>query len=116
MNRDGVRKPIVWLEHYYPCIDLKLNREAIRKELEKVGLPYLVTTECDWCPHQDYARWAMHTPEVIDEAAKVEAAWGGKLFFTAQRIPLKEALAQMKIAKGGAPADFGCDSGGLCGI
>lgn len=76
----GISKDVNWLEQYYPCIDLGLDREMIRARLQKRGLPYLVTTECDMCPHQDYARWIMHTPAVLDDAARIEAAWGGKLF------------------------------------
>lgn len=116
--------PIKWLRHYYPLIDLKLNREQIRQELERVNLPYLVTTECDMCPHQDYARWKMHTPEVINEIAKIEAKWDGKLFFTDRRIPLKEALREMaaldeiRQLQGSLfdLPDFGCESGAYCGI
>lgn len=116
--------PVKWLRHYYPLIDLKLNREQIRQELDRIGLPYLVTTECDMCPHQDYARWKMHTPEVINEIAEIERQWDGKLFFTDHRIPLKEALQEMaeldeiRQLQGSLfdLPDFGCESGAYCGI
>lgn len=115
---------IKWLRHYYPLIDLRLNREQIRRELDRTGLPYLVTTECDMCPHQDYARWKMHAPEVIDEIAEIERQWGGRLFFTDRRIPLKDALAEMaeieEVRKLQGSLfdlpDFGCESGAYCGI
>lgn len=118
-NRDGKMRDIRWLEHYYPIVDMGLNREGVRKELEKAGLPYLVTTECDMCPHQDLARWNMHTPEVIQEAADLEAKWQGKLFFTALRIPLKEALSVMRqkeLGKQDELPGFGCENGAYCGI
>jgi hypothetical protein len=121
VTRDGAVKDVQWLEHYYPLIDLGLDREAIRARLVKAGLPYLITTECDCCPHQDYARWIMHTPEVIDELAAMESRWHGKLFLTDQRIPLKQALEVMRLkqiqkeAQGELPA-FGCENGAYCGI
>lgn len=114
---------VKWLEHYYPLIDLKLNRTQIREDLDKTGLPYLITTECDHCPHQDYQRWAMHTPEVISELAQIESKWQGKLFFTDRRIPLKAALEQMRLQQEQRnlqgklfDVDFGCEEGAYCGI
>lgn len=121
VNRDGVLKDIQWLEHYYPCIDLGVDREKIRSILQREGLPYLVTTECDKCPHQDYARWIMHTPEELEDAARVEACFHGKLFFTDKRIPLKQALELMRLEaiKKGKQQElpgFGCENGAYCGI
>lgn len=113
--------PVKWLEHYYPCIDLGLDRSAIRARLQKVGLPYLITTECDCCPHQDYDRWIMHTPEVLADIASIESRWSGKLFFTSKRIPLLEAIEEMrqerlhKESQGELPG-FGCENGAYCGI
>lgn len=114
-----VSKEVRWLEHYHPLIDLKLNREDIRAKLKEIGLPYLVTTECDRCPHQDYKRWMMHTPESLDETAAIEAGWGGKLFFTSKRIPLKQALEQMRVeqmARQAQPSLFPCESAAYCGV
>ena len=121
-KRDGRLTTVKWLEHYYPLIDLRLNRQQIREDLDRAKLPYLVTTECDHCPHQDYQRWAMHTPEVIDELAQIESKWQGKLFFTDRRIPLKSALAQMErehelqSRQGSLFINFGCEEGAYCGI
>lgn len=120
-NRDGKMSDVRWLEHYYPAIDLGLDRDKIRAVLQREGLPYLITTECDFCPHQDYARWIMHTPEVIDDCARLESAFQGKLFFTSLRIPLKQALEVMRLkqiqhnAQQELPA-FGCENGAYCGI
>lgn len=109
--------PVKWMTQYYPLIDLRLNREQVREALEKEGIPYLVTTECDMCPHQDYQRWQMHTPAVLREIAEIEAGFDGKLFFTDRRVPLLNALEQMRAEKNNQHSlDFGCDSGGYCGI
>ena len=109
--------PIKWMTQYYPLIDLRLSREHIKKALETEGIPYLVTTECDMCPHQDYQRWKMHTPEVLREIAEIEAGFNGQFYFTDRRVPLLHALEQMRADTDKQPAlDFGCDSGGYCGI
>ena len=115
VKRDGVMVGIKWLEHYYPCVDLALDREAIQKRLKQAGIPFLVTTECDCCPHQDYSRWMMHTPAVIQEMADIEKGFNGKLFFTDKRIPLLLALEQMRI-EGKKESTFGCENGAYCGI
>lgn len=123
VKRGGRLKTIKWLEHYYPLVDLRLNREQIRGELERIGLPYLITTECDHCPHQDYERWAAHRPEVIQKLVQIEKQWGGKLYFTDRRIPLDQALEQMRAdherrqQQGSLfAASFGCEGGAYCGI
>lgn len=121
-RRAGKLITVKWLEHYYPLIDLQMTRQQIREELEREGVPYLVTTECDMCPHQDYQRWAAHRPEVIQEIAQIESEWDGKLFFTDRRIPLLDALEEMRQEaearerQGQLFADFGCESGAYCGI
>ena len=116
-----ILKDIKWLEHYYPCVDLRLDRNAIRLELHKHNIPYLVTTECDRCPHQDLARWKMHTPESIERTAAIESCWKGKLFFNALRIPIKDAIKEMERLellkdKREDVADFGCEDGAYCGL
>lgn len=120
IKRGGTLRDVQWLEHYYPCIDLGLDREGIRARLEKARVPYLKTTECDWCPHQDYARWANHSKEVIAECAAVEARFGGKLFFTDRRIPLLEALEEMRLESieksRQQEISFGCENGAYCGL
>lgn len=121
-KRKGKLVKVQWLEHYYPLIDMQMNRQQVREELEKEGIPYLTTTECDMCPHQDYSRWAAHRPEVIQEIAEIEAQWGGKLFLTDRRKPLLEALQEMKREteegerQGQLFVDFGCEDGAYCGI
>ncbi len=110
-----VARPIRWMNHYYPLVDCQLGREAIRSELNRLGIPYLITSECDHCPHQDDSRWLSHTPETIERVAKLEEVYGGEFFFTDKRIPLRMAIEEMR--KNPKPADpiFGCHNG-WCGI
>jgi hypothetical protein len=111
-----------WLTHYYPFVDRRLNREAIRQELDRRGVPYLITSECDSCPHKDAARWLRTSPDVLVQIAAREARFEGQWFYTARRIPLLDAVEQMRREQGAQPglfdrdtADFGCDTG-ICGI
>ena len=124
-------QPIKWMTHYYPLADMGLSREDCQRAVETEGLPYLISTECDECPHQDADRWLRHTPEKLVELADYEAEFNGEFFFTPYRVPLLEAIALMrqgirpKLPKQkmekelplfvGNP-DFGCESGGICGI
>lgn len=116
-------KTVKWLSHSYPLVDLRLNRYQIREELESLGIPYLISSECDFCPHQDYARWSRRTTETIDRAAEMEASWQDEFFLTDIRKPLKQAIAIMKAeeeAKGylfgrEQDIDFGCGNS-YCGV
>lgn len=110
-----VPKPIKWMQHYYPLVDSEMDREAVRDRLRKLGIPYLVTSECDMCPHQDDARWLQHTPESIERSAVLEDRYEGEFFFTDRRIPLRLAVEEMR--KNPKPSDpaFGCHNG-LCGL
>lgn len=119
-----VTKDIKWQTHYYPLVDLKMSRADVYKAVEKEGVPYLVSSECDLCPHQDLARWERKSPEVIEDGARIEALFKGKFFFTPLRIPLKEAIAEMQrkraenIQNGKSPMsdlDFGCGNA-ICGV
>lgn len=110
-------KPIRWMSHYYPLVDSMMNREAVRDELNRLGLPYLKTSECDFCPHQDDERWLSHTPESLERSAKLEEVYDGEFFFTDRRIPLLLAVEDMR--RNPKPSDpaFGCrDNNNLCGI
>ena len=33
------------------------DRASVETEIQRRNIPYLVTTECDGCPHKDWARW-----------------------------------------------------------
>jgi hypothetical protein len=126
------RNPIKWMTHYYPLADMKLSREDCQRAVEAEGLPYLISSECDECPHQDADRWLRHTPEKLAELAEYEAEFKGEFFFTEYRLPLAEAVALMRSGERPQPLrkrggeglplfpvgdqDFGCKSGGICGI
>ena len=88
------------------------SRIDIQGEMERRGIPYLVTTECDGCPHKDWKRWKRTSPATIDELAEFEAQFNGEFFLTNHRIPLKESLARMEADNAiGANLFDGCDSG-----
>lgn len=82
---------VKWNTHYWPLIDLKLYRSMIQDDLTARGIPYLVSTQCDMCPHKDWARWERTNPETIERIEALENSLPG-LFFTDQRIPLQAAL------------------------
>ena len=42
--------PIHWMRHYYPLADMRLSRDIIQEKLDALGIPYLLTSECDMCP------------------------------------------------------------------
>ncbi len=77
-----------WSKNYY--------RANVNGELEKRKIPYLVTTQCDGCPHKNYFRWSNNTPEKIEELTLFESQWKGEQFLTSKRKPLPEALKEMK--------------------
>lgn len=115
-----------WTSHYYPLIEFGLFRADIREALDKIGIPWLLSSECDMCPHKDWTRWERTSPAVIAEIAEYEAKMGGEFFFTDKRIPLHDALALMRQEAADKRAaqsadmfddpDFGCDEGAVCGV
>lgn len=108
--------PVKWCQHYYPMVDLKMGRKDAQQALEAEGLPYLVSSQCDDCPHNDYDRWMRHKPEVLVQIAEVEASMGGKFFFTDERVPLMEALKIKSMKpKNTLEPTFGCE-GSYCGV
>jgi hypothetical protein len=98
---------VKWNWHHWPLIDLKMYRSQIQEELDRRNIPYLISTECDMCPHKDRSRWERTSKKVIDECAEIEKLLPG-LYFTDQRIPLKQVIKNM----GAQPSLFdSCDSG-----
>lgn len=122
---DGVRtkyhKPIKWLTHYYPLVDLGLNRRDCQERIIREGIPYLLSSECDGCPHKDLPRWERTSPEVLRELSELESMFNGEFFFTPERIPLMEAIEVMRKKRASNPekyhaeADFGCQNA-ICGV
>lgn len=106
-----------WAKVCYPLVDLRMFRRDAAQVCIAAGVPYLITSECDGCPHQDIDRWDRHTPEVLHQIAKAEARMDGQFFFTDARVPLLEALPILRDRKRSEWAiDFGCESGGVCGV
>lgn len=120
-TRDGRPRVVKWASHYYPLVDQVIHRRTVETELCRLNIPYLVTSECDCCPHKDAARWLRTSPEMIEEIASWEAKMNGQFFFTAQRIPLQQAVKQMqamRAAQGNIfddTVEFGCGNG-VCGV
>lgn len=85
---------IKWCTHYYPLVDLKMNREDVRRALDQLGIPYLVSSQCDHCPYQDYRRWKELSQESIDRITALEAKYDGQYFFTDKLIPLPLAIEE----------------------
>jgi hypothetical protein len=67
--------------------------------LNKRGIPYLITSQCDGCPHKDFFRWSNNTPEKIEELTEFEAQWNGEQFLTRELIPLPQAIERMRARK-----------------
>lgn len=115
-------KDIKWQTHYYPLVDRRMSRADVYAAVEKEGVPYLISSECDLCPHQDLARWERKSPETIADGTYIEGLLGGEYFFTDRRIPLVDAIAamqlereQMKDRPVQSDLDFGCQNA-ICGI
>jgi len=96
-----------WVKSIWPLLDwgedmtgeqheLGIGREYGRADthdiLAQVGVPYLVTTECDGCPHKDYARWQRTSPDTLAELAEFERLFNGELFLTEARLPLLDGI------------------------
>lgn len=113
--------PIKWLNHYYPLVDLGMNRNDCQRMIVKAGIPYLLSTECDGCPHKDFPRWERTSPSVLEKLCKIEDQFKGQFFFTDRRIPLMEAIAAMRKDREENPErfesepDFGCGNA-ECGV
>lgn len=111
---------IKWLSHYYPLVDLQMDREAVRREMDNLGLPYLISSECCGCPHADPWRWLRRTDATIESVAQIEDMYKGEMFFTAQRRPLRDVIADFRKEANAQTglfdtADFGCTDG-VCGV
>jgi hypothetical protein len=113
---EKVEVPVKWCQHYYPLADRGYSRATAQNVLMEEDIPYLISTECDFCPHQDIQRWDRHTPEKLVQIAAMEAKLRGSFFFTNQRVPLPEALARMRLKPSSTlETNFGCGNA-YCGI
>ncbi len=121
-----------WRRHAWPLVNLcevedrsirsmnigrRWNREEIGHEMDKRGIPYLVTTECDGCPNKDLARWRRTSPETIRQLAEWEQEiGGGEFFLCVEHVPLRQALELKELKAAGMIPDGQltldmCDSG-----
>lgn len=120
-KKTGVFTPIKWLSHYYPLVDLQMDREDVRREMNRLGLPYLISSECCGCPHADPWRWLRRTDETIEAVAQIEDMYEGQMFFTDQRRPLRDVIADFKYQESAQSllftdvANFDCTEG-VCGV
>lgn len=122
IDKRKVEKSIKWQTHYYPAVDMKMDRAKIYAAMDAAGVPYIISSECDLCPHCDLARWERRSPDTIERGAELERQMDGKFFFTPMRIPLKEAIAKMQADRIKNPekyrkdtSDFGCKNH-TCGV
>ena len=111
VHRMKQHNDVKWHSVYWPLIDFRLYRATIQDHLEKLAIPYIVSSQCDGCPHQDYSRWQRLSEETIIELAEIEAGLGGTQFLTDKRIPLLEALERMKSQRPEKTLFDICDSG-----
>ena len=103
------RNTMQWERLAWPLIEHRLYRATIFKRLEEAGIPYLLSTECDGCPHKNAVRWKRTSSKTIEELAEFEQRFNGEYFLTDQRIPLREALKNMD--DGQISMFDACDSG-----
>ena len=113
---EKVQVDVQWCEHYYPLFDRRMGRKHAVEALEAERIPYLVSSQCDHCPHKDLPRWERTSPAKLVEIAAVEASMQGQFFFTDRRVPLMEALEMMRKDKAATlDTNFGCGNS-YCGI
>lgn len=87
-----------WERHIWPLVtgEAKFHRASVQSMLTSLGIPYLLTTECDGCPHKDLYRWQKTDKAILDGVAKFEEDVGqGEFFLTSGRMPLLDSIATM---------------------
>lgn len=112
VERIRPNKDVKWETLAWPLVMIeKLYRVTIIKRLEEMNIPYLISSECDRCPHKDWPRWERTSPETIQDVAKWESQFNGDYFLTEYRIPLLEAIELMKSRQ---PLGLPDICGGVC--
>ena len=104
---------VKWAKNIWPMITIqKLYRVEVEGLLKSANIPYLIRSECDKCPHKNFFRWNQTSEGAIQEAADFEAKVGkGQFFLTPYRIPLIDAIAEMRQGQTIRMFDDNCDSG-----
>lgn len=87
---------VQWERLYWPLIDARLYRASTVERLADMGIPYLVSTQCDGCPHKDLPRWQSTSPDVIRDLTEWERQFGGEFYITRNLKPLDVALVEMQ--------------------
>jgi hypothetical protein len=112
-HRMKQEKDVLWHKVWWPLIEAHLYRVTIEERLDKMGMPYMVTSQCDGCPHQDYARWSRLTQATILDNIEIESGLNGTQFLTDRRKPLAQAIEEMK-AQRPENSIFDLCEGGYC--
>jgi hypothetical protein len=99
IHRMKQNKDVAWHTVYWPLIDEGLYRATIEDRLNNMGIPFMVTSQCDGCPHQDYIRWSRLSPDTISDIIKIEKSFNGTQFLTDRRKPLDQALKEMEASR-----------------
>lgn len=103
---------VKWATNWWPLIEMRLRKYQCRKELERRGIPYLMSSECDHCPHKDFARWQRSSEKTISLAEDIESSLDG-LYLTKYCCPIRDAIRKMQESKkqGELYESDSCDSG-----
>jgi hypothetical protein len=104
----------LWQRFEYPLVNMNIYRQQCQDELTKRNIPWLLSTQCDCCPHQDAVRWLRHSDKCIEEMKELESSWRGDFFLTKSMETLDISLNMMKedLDRGLAQTDFmPCDNG-----
>lgn len=124
------KKLLKWHTHFYPLVDLGMNRADCETLCREEGLDYIKHSECDFCPHKDLDknRWKDAPTLVLVQIEAIERNFGGELFFTSTRKPFLETITELlrreetnledmeDVEQTGLSQDGGgdCPSGGYC--
>ena len=106
--------PNRWQRFKYPLVEMRLHRQQCQDELTKRNIPWLLSTQCDCCPHQDAIRWLRHSKDCLNEMINLEATWDDEFYFTKSKEPLDVSLDMMRedLERGLSQSDFmACDNG-----
>lgn len=112
VGRMKQKNDVKWYSVWWPMIrPFPMYKAEIRAALSKMGIPYMLSSQCDMCPHQNLARWENLTSDTIAEVEKIESSFDG-LYFTSNYIPLSQSIDKMKQKKQtGATLFDVCESG-----
>ena len=121
-----------WMTHRYPLIDARLSRHEVRLWWEHNApddAPPLKRSACVICPYHSDAEWLDlqdDYPHLVEQAARAEQEFHDvqarrgyghvTQYMHASRIPLLDALDQVRADRADRPSLFDADCGGYCGL